>query len=97
MGKTDKKRRVYTKEFKAKAAAPAGKQEKPTARVARDLGVRDTALHKWMKQSREAGREGIPPFPGHGRPRDEELARLRKEVKALRTAYPKGGAGPMPN
>ncbi|MDR2101832.1 MAG: hypothetical protein LBP43_04610 [Treponema sp.] len=29
---------------------------------------------------------GLPPFPGHGRPRDEELARLRKETKALREA-----------
>jgi transposase-like protein len=25
-------------------------------------------------------------FPGRGRPRDEELARLRKEVKSLREA-----------
>jgi hypothetical protein len=29
---------------------------------------------------------GLPPFSGHGRPRDEELTRLRKEVKALRSA-----------
>jgi transposase-like protein len=29
---------------------------------------------------------GLPPFSGHGRPRDEELARLRKENKALREA-----------
>jgi hypothetical protein len=28
--------------------------------------------------------EGLQPFPGQGRPRDEELARLRKEVKDLR-------------
>jgi transposase len=86
MGKTDKKRRVYPKEFKAEAVALAEKREKPVIQVARDLGIRDTVLHKWMKQSREAGREGLPPFPGHGRPRDEELVRLRKEVKALRTA-----------
>jgi transposase-like protein len=29
---------------------------------------------------------GLPPFPGHGRPRDEELTRLRKENKVLREA-----------
>jgi hypothetical protein len=29
---------------------------------------------------------GLPAFPGHGRPRDGELARLRKEVKVLREA-----------
>jgi hypothetical protein len=40
-----------------------------------------------MQTSQEttAGSE-IQAFPGHGRPRDEELARLRKEVKALRDA-----------
>jgi transposase-like protein len=86
MGKTDKKRRVYTKEFKAEAVALAEKGEKPVIQVARDLGINDTVLHTWMKQSREARREGLPPFPGHGRPRDEELVRLRKENKALRTA-----------
>jgi transposase-like protein len=29
---------------------------------------------------------GLRAFPGHGRPRDEELVRLRKEVRALRNA-----------
>jgi hypothetical protein len=28
----------------------------------------------------------LKPFPGHGRQRDEELIRLRKEVRALWTA-----------
>jgi transposase-like protein len=28
----------------------------------------------------------LPAFPGRGRPRDEELARLRKEVKTLKMA-----------
>jgi transposase InsO family protein len=68
MGKKDKKRRVYPEEFKAEAAALAEKREKPVIQAARDLGISGTALHKWMKQSREAGREGLPPFPGHGRP-----------------------------
>jgi transposase len=86
MGKTDKKRRVYTKEFKAGAVALAEKGEKPVIQVARDLGINDTVLHRWMQQARESSGTGLPAFPGHGRPRDEELARLRKEVKALRTA-----------
>jgi transposase-like protein len=28
----------------------------------------------------------VPPFPGHGKPRDEELTRLRKENKMLKEA-----------
>jgi transposase-like protein len=86
MGKTDKKRRVYTKEFKAGAVALAEKRKKPVIQVARDLGIRDTVLYRWMQQARELSGTGLPAFPGHGRPRDEELARLRKENKALRTA-----------
>jgi transposase-like protein len=55
------------------------------------LGINGNMLHRWIQQSREAGNTGQAPFPGHGRPRDESdftsaLARLRKEVKALREA-----------
>jgi transposase-like protein len=59
MGKTDKKRRMYRKEFKAKAVALAEKQEKPIIPVARDVGINDTILYRWMQVSREApwGRE----------------------------------------
>jgi hypothetical protein len=43
-------------------------------------------LRRRMRQAREAEQGGLPAFPGHGRPRDEDLARMRKEVKALREA-----------
>jgi transposase len=86
MGKKDKEQRVYTRECKAEAVALAEKREKPIAQVAKDLGINDSVLHRWMRVSRETTGTGLPPFPGHGRPRDGELTRLRKEVKALRTA-----------
>jgi transposase len=85
-GKKDKERRVYTQGFKAEAVALAEKHEKPVRQVATDLGITEKALYRWMQQAREAATGGLPPFPGHGRPRDEELTRLRKEVKALREA-----------
>ncbi|MDR0583526.1 MAG: transposase [Treponema sp.] len=86
MGKQNKARRVYTREFKAEAVALAGKHEKPARQIALDLGINENQLYRWIQQSREAGDTGRTPFPGHGRPRDEELARLRKENKALREA-----------
>ena len=86
MGKQDKERRVYTKEFKAEVVALAGKHEKPVRQIALDLGINENQLYRWIQQAREAAGTGLPPFPGHGRPRDEELGRLRKEVKALREA-----------
>jgi transposase len=86
MSKKDNERRVYTREFKAEAVVLAEKREKPIAQAAKDLGVNDSVLHRWMRVSRETAGTGVPPFPGPGRPRDEELARLRNEVKALRSA-----------
>jgi transposase-like protein len=43
-------------------------------------------LRRWIQQDREAAKGGLPPFPGRGRPRDEELARLQKKNKALQAA-----------
>jgi transposase len=86
MGTKDKERRVYSKEFKAEAVAPAGKKEKPVSRIAVDLGINENMLHRRIQQAWEEATGGLPPFPGHGRQRDEELVRLRKEVKALREA-----------
>jgi transposase len=86
MVKKEKERRVYPKEFKVEAVALAQKHEKPIGRIAADLGLHESVLRRWMQQARESVGSGLPPFPGHGRPRDEELARLRKENKALREA-----------
>ena len=86
MGKKITERRVYTKEFKAEAVALAEKGEKPISQIAKDLGINDGVLYRWMHHTREAAGGGLQAFPGHGRPRDAELARLRKEVKSLREA-----------
>jgi transposase len=43
-------------------------------------------LRRWMHESHAAAGTDVRAFPGHGRPRDEELTRLRKEVKSLRNA-----------
>ncbi|MDR2742171.1 MAG: transposase [Treponema sp.] len=99
MGTKDKERRVYPKEFKAEAAALAEKHEKPVRRVAAGLGISENMPRRWIQQPREAGGPGLPPFPGHGRPRGGGLARLRKGVKALREAdetLKKAAASPSP-
>jgi len=86
MGKKSLERRVYTEEFKAEAVTLAEKKEKPVSQIAKDLGINDGILYRWIQQARQAGGGEIKAFPGHGRPRDEELTRLRKEVKSLREA-----------
>jgi transposase-like protein len=71
MGKNDKERRVYSKEFKAEAAALAEKKEKPISQIARDLGINENMLHRWIQQTRQAETGGLPPprtrtAPGRG-------------------------------
>ena len=85
MEKKRKERRVHTKEFKVEAVALALKGRKPISQVAIDLGLNDSVLRRWMHESQTA-ESGVRVFPGHGKPRDEELIRLRKENKALREA-----------
>jgi transposase-like protein len=86
MGKKGKIHRTYTMEFKAEAVALAEKREKSVSQIAVDLGINENMLHRWMQRTRESAENGIKAFPGHGRPRDEELTRLRKENKSLREA-----------
>ncbi|MDR0598098.1 MAG: transposase, partial [Treponema sp.] len=61
MGKQDKERRVYTKEFKAEVVALAEKREKPVSQVAQDLGINENQLCRWMQQAREAAGTGLLP------------------------------------
>ena len=84
MARKNKERRSYTKEFKTEAVALAEKKEKPISQVAKDLGLNENVLRRWITQTRESAGTNIRVFPGHGRARDAELIRLRKENKALR-------------
>src|SRR5215469_15231391 len=86
MAKKNKERRQYTKEFKTEAVALAEKKEKPISQVAKDLGLNENVLRRWITQTREAAGTNTRVFPGHGKPRDAELIRLRREVKSLREA-----------
>ena len=77
-----KTRRTFTPEFKAEAVRLVTKQGKSLAEVARDLDLGESMLRSW-KQAFATG--GDRAFPGKGNPpaHDEELRRLRAEVKRL--------------
>jgi transposase len=81
MGK--KERRFYTKEFKSEAVNLITEQGYEVAEAARNLGVHQSLLRRWKKQSEKDGAHAFP-GKGHMTPEKEELQRLRKEVKQLR-------------
>ncbi len=72
-------RRQYTDEFKAEAVRLAEQGDVPKAKIARDLGICETVLYRWIQQ-RKGSASG-----GAALSADEkaELARLRRDVKRL--------------
>ena len=78
-----KKRRVYTRDFKAEAVRLATESGQSIRQVARDLGINENTLWNWRKQLKDDPQAA---FPGRGRlkPQDEELRRLRRENQVLR-------------
>lgn len=66
-------RRTFTREYKVEAVR-AAERSGNAAQTARDLGIR------WKRELRDDGRHA---FSGNGVPRDEELARLKRENKRL--------------
>jgi transposase len=76
-------KRSYPAELKRSALEMIRTSGKSAAAVARDLGIDSGLLNRWRReQGQEA--DGKKAFPGQGVPRDEELARLRREVTDLR-------------
>lgn len=73
-------RRTFTKEFKEDAVRMLNSGTKTGPEIGRDLGLSNGTVYKWRSQLERAATEGVRAFPGNGNPRDEELARLRKEL-----------------
>ena len=75
-------RKVYTPEFKLQAVKMITEQKLSVAEVARRLDVTENRLHDWKKA---VAKKGVGAFPGSGHltPVEEELRRLRAEVKRL--------------
>ena len=73
-------RRVHSEEFKRDAVKLA-KTRGTMGAAARELGVDHTVLRRWKEHLQENAER---PFPGHGNPQDQELARLKRENARLK-------------
>jgi transposase len=72
-------RRKFTNEFKMEAVRLAERGDAPVSHIARDLGLHETVLRRWMEKfgKRNDGRRVSPD-------EHEELIRLRRENRVLK-------------
>ena len=79
---TKRKRRAFTKEFKAQAVRIVRESGKAVAAVARELDLTESAVRHWVRQAEiDAGRGPAGALTTEER---EELGRLRRETRTLR-------------
>ncbi|MDH2327973.1 IS3 family transposase [Cereibacter sp. SYSU M97828] len=76
-------RRKFSREFKVEAVRLVADRGVSVAQAARDLGVAESVLRRWM---RELTATPVTAFPGNGQMRADlaEIAALKKEVARLR-------------
>ena len=77
------RRRRFSRDFKMDAVRMLEGGKRSVIEVSEELGIRPDMLRKWRKFAEE---DGVSAFPGAGgiRAGDEELVRLRREVRRLR-------------
>lgn len=77
-------RKKYTREFKVEAVKMLESGEKTGHQIEAELDIGSGQVYRWRKEFEAESNGNIRAFPGNGKPRDEELATLRKENQELR-------------
>jgi len=75
------KRRKYSQEYKQEAVRLVQQSNVPLAQVAANLGINPNNLRRWADELNKTGQNA---FPGNGTPRDQELARLKRELQQVK-------------
>ncbi len=75
------RRKRYSAEFKRQALRRADEPGVTDALVCEELGVSTRQLRRWREAIQEHGEENA--FPGQGKPRDQELADLKRKLKKV--------------
>ena len=75
------RRKRYSAEFKRQALRRANEPGMTDALVCEEVGVSTRQLRRWRDAVQEHGEAEA--FPGHGKARDQEVARLKRELKKI--------------
>ena len=79
-------RRAFTPEYKQQSVAFVIDGGRPVAEVARNIGVHEVTLSKWVKVARAAAESGANPDAPLGESERAELVRLRGESRDDKSA-----------
>jgi transposase len=74
------KRKRYSTEYKRELVELVRRSQSSCRQIALEVGVNPNMLTRWV---REAVAGGGKAFPGGGTPRDEEMARLKRELSKV--------------
>ncbi len=74
-------RRKFSDEYKREAVRLATEPGVTKSQVGRELGINANLLGRWC---RDYSANGGAAFPGQGKPRDEEMAGLKRELTRVR-------------
>ena len=74
------KRKRYSPEYKRELVELVRRSQSSCRQIALEVGINPNMLTRWV---REANAGGGKAFPGGGIPRDEELARLKRELSKV--------------
>ena len=74
-------RRKFSDEYKREAVRLATQPGVTKSQVASDLGINANLLGRWCK---DYSANGEAAFPGQGKPRDQEMAQLKRELARVK-------------
>ena len=74
-----KTRRSYDKQFKERAVKLYLKGDKAQKEIAENLGIDRSMLSAWIRAYSDRNA-----FPGHGNPQNEELYKIKRELRDVK-------------
>jgi transposase len=74
-------RRRFSKEFKQEAVQMTNVAGVTITQIANEIGIAPRLLGVWCKQLATSGTKA---FPGRGKPHDEEMAALKRELARVK-------------
>ncbi len=75
------KSKRYSAEFKRQALRRADEPGVTDALVCQELGISTRQMRRWRDAVQEHGEQNA--FPGHGKSRDDELTKLKRELATV--------------